>query len=208
MKDVERVLDDIDALVDASLEGGEPVGGYDYGDPDFPRCGHCDRAWHGLPVTERIAEMYAEGCYDEDYRMADDDSQVICPGSDFIGPVPMSEWNEKRLRGWLDEFEAALSRHTTTPPLGSRYDFSSTTCHWSISDNAGNVLSSGTYTAPPGVWPNITTSRGAEATQCLVDEMPLQIVTSEDIPVGTYYLIPTDDDQIVDLGELPPPPES
>lgn len=116
MSELERVLDDIDALVDASLEGGEPVGGYDHGDPDFPRCGHCDRAWHGLPLTERVAAMYAEGCYDEDYRVADDDSPVICPGSDFIGPVPLSKWTEKRLRGWLDEFEDALNR----PPVASR----------------------------------------------------------------------------------------
>ena len=187
MKDVERVLDDIDALVDASLESGEPVGGYDYGDPDFPRCGHCDRAWHGLPLTERVAAMYAEGEYDEDYRVADDDSPVICPGSDFIGPVPLSKWTEKRLRGWLDEFEDALNRHTTSVPLavGSRYDFSTTTCNWSISDNSGNALASGTYSPPPGVWPN----------------------TSEGIPVGRFYIIPTDAIH-PDLSELPGPPEN
>lgn len=201
MKDVERVLDDIDALVDASLEGGEPPGGYDHGDPDFPRCGHCDRAWHGLPLTERVAAMYAEGEYDEDYRVADDDSQIICPGSDFIGPVPLSKWTEKRLRGWLDEFEDALTR---VPVVGSRYDFSTTVCHWTISDNSGNALASGTHSPPPGVWPN---TRGFEATQCLVDEMPLQIVTSEDIPVGTFYLIPTDDPH-PDLSELPGPETS
>ena len=89
MSELERVLDDIDALVDASLEGGEPVGGYDHGDPDFPRCGHCDRAWHGLPLTERVAAMYAEGCYDEDYRVADDDSRLRdCRGG--AGPTVRS----------------------------------------------------------------------------------------------------------------------
>ena len=201
MSELERVLDDIDALVDASLESGEPPGGYDYGDPDFPRCGHCDRAWHGLPLTERVAAMYAEGCYDEDYRVADDDSPVICPGSDFIGPVPLSKWTEKRLRGWLDEFEDALTR---VPVVGSRYDFSTTVCHWTISDNSGNALASGTYSPPSGVWPN---TRGLEATQCLVDEMPLQIVSSEDIPVGRFYVIPTDAIH-PDLSELPSPPEN
>ena len=101
--------------------------------------------------------------------------------------VPLSKWTEKRLRGWLDEFEDALNRHTTSVPLavGSRYDFSTTTCNWSISDNSGNALASGTYSPPPGVWPN----------------------TSEGIPVGRFYIIPTDAIH-PDLSELPGPPEN
>lgn len=82
------IVDDIDALIDEQLEAGEPRTGYPYGDPHYPRCGHCGRHWHGLPVTARIAAMYAQGRYDDTYTTATDDSPVICPGSDFIGPLP------------------------------------------------------------------------------------------------------------------------
>jgi hypothetical protein len=53
----QRVIDDIDALVDEQLAAGEAPGGYDYNDPEFPRC-----MWHGL-------------------------RQGICPGSDVEGPL-------------------------------------------------------------------------------------------------------------------------
>lgn len=82
------IVDRIAELVDEQLAGGEPRTGYDYGDPTFPRCGHCDRHWHGLPITAKIAQMYAWGEFDEDYRADNDDSRVLCRGSDFIGPMP------------------------------------------------------------------------------------------------------------------------
>lgn len=66
-------------LVDASLEGGEPRTGYDYGDPTYPSCPHCDRAWHGLPVTEKIAEMYDWTGWDDDY---------VVDGGRLSDPVP------------------------------------------------------------------------------------------------------------------------
>ncbi|MGN0126052.1 MAG: hypothetical protein ACI38R_22650 [Rhodococcus sp. (in: high G+C Gram-positive bacteria)] len=81
------VLDAIDALVDEQMAGGEPIGGYDYGDPDYPSCPHCSRGWHGLAITQRIERMRWTGEMDEDYRYAEDDSPVLCPGSEFIGPV-------------------------------------------------------------------------------------------------------------------------
>lgn len=81
------IVDEIDALVEESMAGGEPRTGYSCGDPTFPRCGHCDRHWHGLPITERIAEMYADGVYDPEYLVAKDDSPVLCEGSEFIGPM-------------------------------------------------------------------------------------------------------------------------
>lgn len=74
------VISRIDELIDEQLESGEPTNGYDYGDPDYPRCGHCGRHWHGLPITERIAAMYQWGAYDPGYRLADDDSPVLCEG--------------------------------------------------------------------------------------------------------------------------------
>lgn len=87
----QSVLDDIDALVDEQMAGGEPIGGYDYNDPDYPKCPHCHRSWHGLAITQRIEGMAWRGVMDPDYRYAEDDSPVLCPGSDFIGPVATPE---------------------------------------------------------------------------------------------------------------------
>lgn len=82
------LADRIDALVDGQLAGGEPRRGHDFGDPTYPFCPHCDRHWHGLAITERIAGMYALGSFDEDYQLAEDESRVLCQGSEFIGPMP------------------------------------------------------------------------------------------------------------------------
>lgn len=82
------VVDRIDALVRTQLAAGEPCGGHDFGDPTYPFCPHCDRHWHGQPVTERIAGMYALGQICPDYEAAADDSRVLCQGSDFTGPMP------------------------------------------------------------------------------------------------------------------------
>ena len=83
-----RVVDRIDEMVDGQLVAGEPHQGHDFGDPTFPRCPHCVRHWHGLPITERIAAMYALGRFDDDYEFAADDSRILCEGSDFVGPMP------------------------------------------------------------------------------------------------------------------------
>jgi hypothetical protein len=85
---VSDIVHDIDALIDESLAGGEPRTGYDYGDPTYPRCPHCDRSWHGLPLTDWIVRMYERGQFDEDYTAATDQSRVLCQGSEFIGPQP------------------------------------------------------------------------------------------------------------------------
>ena len=61
MSTAQRVIDDIDALVDEQLAAGEAPGGYDYNDPEFPRC-RCGCMWNGL-------------------------RQGICPGSDTEGPL-------------------------------------------------------------------------------------------------------------------------
>ena len=82
----QSLLDRIDALVDEQLDGGEPETGYDFDDPDFPGCPHCNRDWHGLAITERIERMRLYGVFDVKYKYAEDDSPVLCPGSDFIGP--------------------------------------------------------------------------------------------------------------------------
>lgn len=86
------IVDEIDQLVDEQMAGGEPQTGFSYGDPTYPRCGHCDRHWHGLPITERIAAMYHRGRYDETYSAAEDTTRILCHGSDFIGPMPHEQY--------------------------------------------------------------------------------------------------------------------
>jgi hypothetical protein len=77
------ILDDIDAV----LAEGEPRTGFDFGDPTFPRCPRgCGRHWHGMAVTVRIEQMAARGVMDLDYRYDEDDSAVLCPAPDFVGP--------------------------------------------------------------------------------------------------------------------------
>ena len=106
----QSLLDRIDALVDEQLDGGEPETGYDFDDPDFPGCPHCNRDWHGLAITERIERMRQYGIFDANYKYAEDDSPILCPGSDFIGP-------------WATPHQIKMMRHRrflgttpTTPP--------------------------------------------------------------------------------------------
>ncbi len=61
MSTAQQVIDDIDALVDEQMAGGEAKTGYDYDDPDYPRC-RCGCKWHGL-------------------------IRGGCPGSDSEGPL-------------------------------------------------------------------------------------------------------------------------
>ncbi|EID12952.1 hypothetical protein MXEN_12116 [Mycobacterium xenopi RIVM700367] len=121
IRDADRILDEIDRLVDEQMADGEPRVGYDFGDPTYPRCPHCDRHWHGLPITERIAAMYANGIYDEDYRADTDTSRVLCQGSDFIGPMPAEippglEWLEQ----WIQP-DIALAHRRAIHDLLSGY---------------------------------------------------------------------------------------
>lgn len=100
------IIDTIDDLVDEQLSGGEPTTGFDFGDPQYPRCcPHCSRHWHGLPITEAVAAMYAVGRFDENYRVDTDDSRVLCRGSDFIGPMPVeSTLGVQMARPWLPPY--------------------------------------------------------------------------------------------------------
>lgn len=81
------IIDEIDQLVDEQMAGGEPIGGYDYGNPNYPKCPHRDRDFHGIPLTERILEMRHLTGWDESYRVDTDDSRMVCEGSLFIGPI-------------------------------------------------------------------------------------------------------------------------
>ncbi|SIC55762.1 Uncharacterised protein [Mycobacteroides abscessus subsp. abscessus] len=93
------IIDQIDALVDEQMAGGEPIGGFDYNDPYFPKCPHCPRDWHGIRITERVEYMRYWSGWDEEYRADADDSPVICEGSTFIGPArPPADWAPSGLR--------------------------------------------------------------------------------------------------------------
>lgn len=80
------IVDQIDELVNDQLANYGNRSGYDH-NVNQELCWHCGRDWHGLKITARIEQMRARGHYDEDYRYADDDSEVLCEGSEFIGPM-------------------------------------------------------------------------------------------------------------------------
>lgn len=99
------IIDEIDQLVDEQMAGGEPIGGYDYSDPDFPKCPHCDSDFHGIALTERILEMRHRTGWDESYRVDTDDSPMVCEGSLFIGPIrPQGHW---RWTTWIGHTQVA-----------------------------------------------------------------------------------------------------
>lgn len=95
------IIDEIDALVDAQLE--QEASGYDH-NINQDRCPHCGDDWHGLAVTERVRRMRSAYCGCErcerelaDYRSADDDTPLWCPGSNFIGPWA-NKWQLTEIR--------------------------------------------------------------------------------------------------------------
>jgi hypothetical protein len=75
------IVDDIDALVDQQLR--QEASGYDH-NINQPMCPRCGRHFHGLPLTEQVAVMYALGHYHPSYVAAQDTSPVVCEGPDFI----------------------------------------------------------------------------------------------------------------------------
>lgn len=120
-RDIDTIIDDIDRLVDDQLAAG-PVD--DYSVNRYDKCGHCGRDWHGVAITERVEQMRWSG-YDEDYRVADDDSRVICPGSEFIGPVQdqvgsLLSWPQYHYVQWFDPRSIELRPVTLEFPRESR----------------------------------------------------------------------------------------
>jgi hypothetical protein len=90
------ICDQIDELVNDQLANYPQRSGYDF-PVNQDKCWHCRRQWHGLKITARMEMMRQAGRYDESYRYDTDDSSVICPGSEFIGPIP-SQYSPK----WLN----------------------------------------------------------------------------------------------------------
>lgn len=76
------IIDEIDALVDWQLE--QESSGYDH-NINQEKC-RCGRDWHGLPITQRIDRMRALHQFDTEYVYAEDDSTIMCVGSDTPGP--------------------------------------------------------------------------------------------------------------------------
>ena len=83
------IVDQIDELVNDQLANYPQRSGYDF-PVNQEKCGHCGREWHGLKITRRMEEMRRRGRFDESYRYGDDDSEVLCEGSEFIGPMKCS----------------------------------------------------------------------------------------------------------------------
>ena len=104
----DRLMTDIVQQIDDALAIGERCKIYD-------TCPHCGRYWHGLPITQRVADMYMDGLYDETYRVDTDTSPVLCRGSDFIGPmtanamVPSGPPDGLYLDEWLAVLERTLA---------------------------------------------------------------------------------------------------
>ncbi|MFE7744455.1 hypothetical protein [Nocardia sp. NPDC057455] len=78
------IVAEIAQLVDTQLANYGNRSGYDF-NVNQDRCRHCHGEWHGLKITQRMRDMRRRGVYDEEYRYADDDSTVLCPGSAYEG---------------------------------------------------------------------------------------------------------------------------
>ena len=83
MSDID-IIDQIDALVDEQLANFDNRSGYDHS-VNQERC-RCGRDWHGLPITKRMDGMRSFGEFDPGYVYAEDDSPVMCVGSNTPGP--------------------------------------------------------------------------------------------------------------------------
>lgn len=50
-------------------------------------CPNCRRDRHDYPLTSAVAQMWSDLSFDEGYDPNNDDSEIICPGSDVHGPA-------------------------------------------------------------------------------------------------------------------------
>lgn len=113
--------DEIDELVDLQLR--QPMSGYDH-NINQPTCIHCGGDAHSVPITQRMQQMrqlfartvqyYEDGLRASDeliaqldaYRYNEDDSEIVCPGSEFIGAPKPPRWK-------LEERRRAVERERT-----------------------------------------------------------------------------------------------
>lgn len=110
---------------------------------ELDKCPHawCYTEWHGLAVTMRLWAMRQRGVIDPDYRYRDDDSEVLCPGSLFVGefspaiPVELSESAAyAEIKAMLYQHLARLSNVWMLPDIdplvweGRGYDLTEAAC--------------------------------------------------------------------------------
>lgn len=108
-----RLLDEIDNLVDASLVRGDQSGTWQGERYDRCSVASFNHPWHYLPVTENLEAMrggsfgtdeFGQGLVDPDYSYQNDESRILCPGSLFRAPPTndrewewcVREWGPKR----------------------------------------------------------------------------------------------------------------
>ncbi|WP_032384689.1 hypothetical protein [Rhodococcoides fascians] len=126
------IIDQIDALVDEQLANYGNRSGYDF-NINQERC-RCGRDWHGLPITQRIDSMRSYGEFDPDYVFAEDDSPVMCVGSNTSGPWRQPDkrsgmWREDGLfvglTGYMDRIRERMDSgyQMPTPPSRSSVNF-------------------------------------------------------------------------------------
>lgn len=93
---------------------------------ELDKCPHkwCYTEWHGLAITRRLWEMRQRGVMDPEYRYRDDDSDVLCPGSLFVGefsppmtPQPKPIYIEVDIRAMLHQHLARINNVWTLPDI-------------------------------------------------------------------------------------------
>ena len=96
---LDRLLDqieefDVDSYIDAQLRAG-PQNQDSFRGQYQRKCRWCPEPWHGLPITKRMREMrqnpyghdeFGQPIMDPNYRYDEDQSDWVCPGSDYHGP--------------------------------------------------------------------------------------------------------------------------
>jgi hypothetical protein len=112
------ILEDIDELIDDDqLAAGEPArSGCACGHcDDYPPCPRgCGRDWHGAAITARIETMAVIGEMDPDYCLATDDSTVLCPAPDFVGPMRVPEPTPEEIDAFVAANEARFHESIAT----------------------------------------------------------------------------------------------
>lgn len=133
------IVDEIDALVDAQL--AQTWSGYDR-NVNQDRCPqpYCREPWHGLAITRRMREMRSKwhsaiNYYEDDrraseevaaeldaYRYDEDESEVLCPGSGFVGEFtpPEDVVRAQDPANWAIEHIEALSAALGIPPIAAQ----------------------------------------------------------------------------------------
>lgn len=132
IEELER--DEIDDLVDLQMR--QTRSGYDYNVNQL-KCIHCQEDAHSVPITERMQQMRrlfrSTISYYEDeprasdevvaqldaYRYDQDDSPIVCPGSDFIGAPKPPAWQLEQARRAVER-ERTITEYLSGDPSYER----------------------------------------------------------------------------------------